>query len=61
MGDKLGTDWQKSFEDALKDSDMRLKLESSASTRPINVCMGKMVLSQLLDVLLVNFELSSWH
>jgi hypothetical protein len=61
MGDKLGTDWQKSFEDALKDSDMRLKLESSASTRPINVCMGKMVLSQLWDVLLVNLELSSWH
>ncbi|RSL89352.1 hypothetical protein BHE90_001645 [Fusarium euwallaceae] len=31
-----------SFEDALKDSDMRLKLESSASTRPINICMERM-------------------
>ncbi|KAI8716908.1 NACHT domain-containing protein [Fusarium sp. LHS14.1] len=30
-----------SFEDALKDSEMRLKLEASASTRPINVCMER--------------------
>ncbi|RSL58813.1 hypothetical protein CEP54_007574 [Fusarium duplospermum] len=49
-----------SFEDALKDSDMRLKLESSASTRPIDICMagrGKTVLcSTIINHLLQHCE-----